>query len=139
MLLCPLLALCIIPYYPVSAQPVEPETSATNTAPSVTSSSPGHNLDAGNLGSTIGGEQGIYSDPIESVQTIFVSQSGASAAAIAVVLIVLVFAMLRQSRKRNCLYHNRELGEIVSSLPYRKRNVNIETASVNSSEFDVSI
>jgi hypothetical protein len=138
MLLCPLLALCIIPYYPVSAQPVEPETSATNAAPSVTSS-PGHNLDAGNLGSTIGGEQGIYSDPIESVQNIFISQLGASAAVIAVVLIVLVFAMLRQSRKRNCLYHNRELGEIVSSLPYQKRNVNIETASVDSSEFDVSI
>lgn len=65
MLLCPLLALCIIPYYPVSAQPVEPEMSATNAAPSVTSSSPGHNLDARNLGSTIGGEQGIYFNPIE--------------------------------------------------------------------------
>ena len=65
-------------------------------------------------------------------------QSGAAAAAVAVITIVLAFAMLRWSRRRNCLYHNKELGEVVPSLSYRDWSANVETASVNSSEVDVS-
>ena len=83
----------------------------------------------------------IHSDPTERSNTqhpTFVCQSGVSAAIAAVVTIILAFAMLRWSRRRKHLYHNNELGEIVPSLPYRKRNVNAETASVDSSEFDVS-
>lgn len=66
-------------------------------------------------------------------------QSGASAAAVAVITIVLAFAMLRWSRRRNYVYHNKELEEIVPSLPYWNRNVSVGTASANSSELDVSV
>ena len=68
-----------------------------------------------------------------------VFQSGASGAAAALIVIVLAFAMFRRSRRQNCLYHNKELEEVVPSLPYRKRNVDIETASINTFEFDVSV
>jgi len=104
--------------------------------PPVSSGSQDQTLDAGNIGSTIGGEGVIYPDPLGLTS---VSQSGISAAVAAVVTIILAFAMLRWSRRRKHLYHNNELGEIVPSLPYRKRNANAETASVDSSEFDVSV
>ena len=54
------------------------------------------------------------------------------------VIIALGFGMLRWSRRQHCSYHNKELGEIVPSLKYRKRNVGAETVSVNSFE-DVSV
>ena len=57
----------------------------------------------------------------------------------AVIMIALAFAMLRWSRRRNCLYHNRELEKLVSSLQYRKRNTDAESASVDSGESDVSV
>lgn len=62
---------------------------------------------------------------------------GASAGAVAAIAIVLAFVMHRWSRRRNCLYHNKEMEEVVPSLQYRKCNVDVETASVGSSE-DVS-
>ena len=65
-------------------------------------------------------------------------ESGASAAAIAVIMIALGCAMLRRSRRQNCLYHSKELGEIVPSLQYRKQN-DVETASVDSFDSDVSV
>jgi len=69
----------------------------------------------------------------------FISKLGASVAAIAVVAIALAFVMLRRSRRQNCLYHNKELGEIVPSLSYRKQDADAETASVDSFEFDVRV
>lgn len=75
-----------------------------------------------------------------NVQTLTaISKSGACAVAIVVIMIVLGYAMLRRSRRQNCLYHSKELGEIVPSLPYRKQNANAGTASVDSFESDVSV
>jgi len=75
-----------------------------------------------------------------SVQTVSLAfQSGASGAAAALIMIVLAFAMLRRLRRKNCLCHNRGLEEVVPSLPYRKRNVDVEMASVDTSELDVSV
>lgn len=59
---------------------------------------------------------------------------GASAGAVGAVLVALAFWMLRWSRRRHYLYHNKELVEIVPPLEYRKRNVDVETASVDSFE-----
>ena len=70
--------------------------------------------------------------------TLFVYTPGASAGVIGVVIIALGFGMLRWSRRQHCSYHNKELGEIVPSLKYRKRNIGVETASVDSFE-DVSV
>ena len=140
MLLCSLLVLSLI-LRPASARPAESSTSTTNGAPSGSSSSPNQSLDTGTIGATIGGEGDFHSDLVErsnDQRPIFAPESGVSAAVAAVVTIMLAFAMLRWSRKRNCQYHNNELGEIVPALPYWKRNVNAETASVDSSEFDVS-
>ena len=61
---CTLLALYFT-LRPISALSVGPSTSTINAAPSVTSNSPGHALDAGKLGSTIGGEGVAHSDLIE--------------------------------------------------------------------------
>jgi len=69
----------------------------------------------------------------------FISKLGASVAAIAVVAVALAFVMLRRSRRQNYLYYNKELGEIVPSLSYRKQDVDAETVSVDSFEFDVRV
>lgn len=118
----------------------------TSVTSYVSSSSPG-GLDAGNLGSTIGGEGvcpfrscRMYKRSVTfNVHPRTTTQPGASAAAAAVMTIALAFVMLRWSRKQNCRYHNKELGGIVPSLPYWKRDVGAETASVDSSELDVSV
>jgi hypothetical protein len=69
----------------------------------------------------------------------FAFKSGASGAAAALVMIVLAFVMLRQSRRQDCQYHNEELEEVVPPLSYRKRKVDVETASVDTLESDVSV
>ena len=75
-----------------------------------------------------------------SVQSFtFTFQTGASAAVVGVIVIALAFAMLRRSRRQTCLYHIEELEGVVPSLPYRKQNADVETASVDSSESDVSV
>ena len=84
--------------------------------------------------------RGLSSRVPSSVQTFsFVFQSGASGAAAALVVIALAFAMLRRSRRQNCLCHNKELEEVVPPLPYQKRNADVRTASVDTFEFDVSV
>ena len=84
--------------------------------------------------------RGLSPQILLSIQAFtFVFRSGASAAAVAVLMIALAFAMLRWSRRQNCLYHNNELGEVVPSLSYRKRSADVETASVDSFESDVSV
>ncbi|KAF9792670.1 hypothetical protein BJ322DRAFT_1030716 [Thelephora terrestris] len=114
MLLHSLLLLSLAPHL-ISAQ-LQSNTSTTNGPLLLPSGGPNHGLDLGHVGSTIG---------------------GASAGAVAVIAIALAVVMLRWSRRRNCLYHNKELGQIVPSLRYRKRDFDVETASVASSE-DVS-
>jgi len=69
----------------------------------------------------------------------FAFQSGASGAAAALIMITLAFAVLRRSRRKNSLCHNRGLEEVVPSLPYRKRNVDVEAAPVDTPELDVSV
>jgi len=105
-----LLVFSLIPR-PVYSQPVQPTTGTTSGPLLQPTGSPGRGLDLGHLGSTIG---------------------GASGGAIAVIVIGLAFAMLRWSRRQHCVCHNKELGEIVPSLQYRKRNVDVEGASVDS-------
>ena len=63
MLLCPLLALFLISYL-TYAQPAEPSTKETGGPLLLSSGSPETGLDAGNLGSTIGGEGVIFPGPI---------------------------------------------------------------------------
>lgn len=112
MLLCSLLVLSAIPCL-VSTQFVQPSTSTANGQPPSPTGDSDDDLDLGHIGSTIG---------------------GASAGAVAVLIIGLAFAMLRWSRRQRCLYHNKELGEVVPSLRYQKYNVDVETASVDSCE-----
>lgn len=59
-----LLVLTLI-HRPTSAQPTGPSTSTTNGPLLLPSGNVGTGLDAGNVGSVIGGEIVIFSDPIE--------------------------------------------------------------------------
>jgi len=112
MLLCSLLVLSPILSL-TSAQLNQQSTSTTSGPLLLPTSGPDDSLDLGHIGSTIG---------------------GASAGAVGVVIIALAFGTLRWSRRQSCSYHNKELRAIVPSLQYRKRNVDIETASEGSFE-----
>lgn len=52
-------------------------------------------------------------------------------------IIALAFAMLRLSRRKHCSHHNKKLGDMVPSLQYQKRSIDVEPGHALDS-FDVS-